>query len=392
MNNSFLQATEAEKYATIFYTLGLYLKLLVFPNPLTFDYYPYHIALTDWSNIISLVSFFTYIILVVLMVIFFRKKNIICIAIALYLIPLAPVSNIFFPIGVFMNERFLFISSVGFCLLLGFYLVKAFLLGKKWPYIIYLLLPLILILYGFKTIERNKAWFNDYTLFTTDVRTSYNSAKSNCSAGGALLESSDTIVNIIRKKEFLKQSVSYLKRAVAIHPRYADAWLLLGNAYFKLGNNFDSAVYCYTNILKDAPQHQLAIKNIIAVGENMQNADGKIEVFKLALTYDPLNYMVNYRLGQLYGKEKNDLDKSILFLTKATELKPDFLDGYIDLGVAYGFKKEFAKSAAMLEKAVTINPHDANIFMNLGLTYKFMGNIEKASQCFYKSDSLKRLK
>lgn len=392
MNNSFLEATEAEKYATIFYTLGMYLKLLIFPHPLTYDYYPYHIALTDWTNIISLLSFFTYMLMAILTITLCRKYTIFSIAIAMYLIPLAPVSNVFFPIGVFMNERFLYISSIGFCLMLGVYLVKAYGLGKKSQYMVYVLLPVLLILYGSKTIDRNRAWFNDYTLFITDVKTSGNSAKSNCSAGGILLESTDTIADNLRKQKILRQSVGYLRKAVAVYPKYADAWLLLGNAYFKLDNTYDSAIYCYTNILVDVPQHQLAIKNLMAVGEKLQDIDRKIMIFEYVLVYDSINPIVNYRLGQLYGKEKNDLDKSIHYFTKAIALKPDFLDAYIDLGVAYGFKREFERSAAILEKAVAINPKDANVLMNLGLTYKFMGDTNKSARCFFKADSLKRLK
>ncbi|HEY4785789.1 MAG TPA: glycosyltransferase family 39 protein, partial [Bacteroidales bacterium] len=56
MNDSFLQATADQKYATIFYTLWKYIGLLFFPVHLTYDYYPYHIALTDWGNILSLLG------------------------------------------------------------------------------------------------------------------------------------------------------------------------------------------------------------------------------------------------------------------------------------------------------------------------------------------------
>ena len=56
LNNPFLYATQSEKFGTILYTLGLYVKLLFFPHPLTHDYYPYHIPLVsivDWRSILS---------------------------------------------------------------------------------------------------------------------------------------------------------------------------------------------------------------------------------------------------------------------------------------------------------------------------------------------------
>jgi len=51
MNNPFLNASEGEKFATIFYTLLLYIKLLIFPHPLTYDYYPKQIPIIGWGDI-----------------------------------------------------------------------------------------------------------------------------------------------------------------------------------------------------------------------------------------------------------------------------------------------------------------------------------------------------
>lgn len=388
MNNSFLHASISEKYATIMFTLGIYLKLLLFPHPLTYDYYPYHIPLMDWSSGMVWISFFLYVAMVFAGIYCFRKKTIISIAIAFYLIPLAPVSNILFPIGVFMNERFLYVSSIGFSIIAGFYAYKAYERSKIKVFVL-TVLPLLFILMGFKTIDRNKAWYNDYTLFTTDVKTSVNSAKSNCSVGGILMESTDTITDNARKQQILRQSVVYLQKSVLVHPEYIDAWLLLGNAYFKMGNHFDSTIVCYTTILKINPQHQLTIKNLLAVNEHIAEIDKKMQILNLVLANDPSNYLANYRMGQLYGKEKGDLDKAIHYLTRASEIAPSNQEAFIDLGVAYGLKKDFAKSASMLEKAAAIAPNDHNILMNLGLSYQFMGEMNKAKVCFAKADSLK---
>ena len=51
INDSFLGMSKPEKYATIFYTLGLYIKLLFIPYPLTHDYLPYHIPIMHWGNV-----------------------------------------------------------------------------------------------------------------------------------------------------------------------------------------------------------------------------------------------------------------------------------------------------------------------------------------------------
>jgi protein O-mannosyl-transferase len=391
MNNSFLGASEGEKYATIFYTLGKYIQLLFFPYQLTYDYYPYHISLVGWNSFYSLGSLIIYLLLVFFAIYYFRRNYLITVAILFFLIPLIPVSNIFFPIGTFMNERFIYISSLGFCLLVA-YISICLLKTRGYGFIPICVLPIVFILYGYKTIDRNKAWYNDYTLFTTDVKTSVNSAKSNCSAGGILLESTDTITDVVKKANVLEQSKKYLLKAVSIHPTYVDALLLLGNVYFKMGNAYDSAMYYYTAILKIYPENNLAVRNMLAVGGIISEPDQKIHVYEAVLNYDKNNFEANYHLGVLYGKVKNNIEKAIGYLEKAVQLNPESKDACVDLGVAYGIMKNYARSAEVLEKAVVIDSNDRNIYINLGISYQNTGNLEKAKECFEKAKRIEELK
>ena len=56
MNDPFLEMNGMEKLATIIYTLGEYLRLLIFPHPLTHDYYPYHIPIMNFGKPGTLIS------------------------------------------------------------------------------------------------------------------------------------------------------------------------------------------------------------------------------------------------------------------------------------------------------------------------------------------------
>ena len=64
ITNPFINATTVEKFATIFYTLGLYIKLLIFPHPLTLDYYPNHIKILSFINFYVILSVVVYLLLV----------------------------------------------------------------------------------------------------------------------------------------------------------------------------------------------------------------------------------------------------------------------------------------------------------------------------------------
>jgi len=148
MNDPFRDMTGGEKYATIFYTLWEYIRLLIFPHPLTHDYYPYQVPIIGWADLRSILPFLLYSALGIYAVAGLRKKgNVTAYAILFFIITLSITSNLVFTIGTFMNERFVFIPSLGFTLLLAWwavhYLPKK--LGKA-PSIQYVLLGLILVI------------------------------------------------------------------------------------------------------------------------------------------------------------------------------------------------------------------------------------------------------
>ena len=115
MNNPFYGMSFGHKMATIIYTLGLYVKLLFVPHPLTHDYYPYTIPVMSFANWKTLVSIVLYILLGIIAFRGFKSKNPVSYSILFFIITLSIVSNLILPVGAFMNERFVYMSSVGFC-------------------------------------------------------------------------------------------------------------------------------------------------------------------------------------------------------------------------------------------------------------------------------------
>ena len=175
MNNPFLKIegnrwvafSFSEKMATITYTLGKYLQLLVVPHPLTHDYYPRHVDLMSWGNWKVLLSVIAHVGLGIYALLGLLKKKPISYAILFYLITLTIVSNVVFPIGTNMAERFIFMPSVGFCLAIGILLAQLY---KKTS----MMLPLaivggIALLFSIKTITRNFVWKDNFTLFTLSL-------------------------------------------------------------------------------------------------------------------------------------------------------------------------------------------------------------------------------
>ena len=383
MNNSFLGMTFSEKYATIFYTLFLYIKLLIFPHPLTYDYYPYHIPIMNWTDIWPIVSLLIYLGIGVYVIVGLKKKRIVSFGILFYLIALSPMSNILFPIGVFMNERFVYAASIGFIIILAYLISNKLPEWVKKSNYISIIFIAILALYSIKTISRNQVWENDFTLFTNDVKISENSAKSNTSAGGKLIEEAIKHKNKELKSEYLDNAIFYLQRAIKIHPEYNDALLLLGNAKWERYHDLDSTYKYYDLILKRNPRYEQVYSNIFEtkinkVFDNPEKANQNINILHQLEKFNPNHFHVNYYLGRIYGRYKSNLNLSTQYLEKAAKINPGDIVVFKDLGVAYGMVQEFEKSAGALSKAVELDPYDPVLKINLAMTYANLRNYKEA--------------
>jgi Flp pilus assembly protein TadD len=393
MNNPFLHASPAQKYATIFYTLGNYIRLLFYPHPLTYDYYPYHIGLTGFNNPLVILSIIIYVIIIIIAIAGIKSGYTISYAVLLYVLPLIPVSNLIFNVGTFMNERFIYFSSLGFCLVIAYILtakLPAILNRKLYIISVSIILISVLILYSIKTISRNKAWKDDFTLFTSDVKISSNSAKSNCTAGGALLEKAQEINNNAARNNYLIQALKYLNKAVEIHPDYVDALRLLGNAYYELNKDINMSFYFYKQVLLRNPYDEVTYNNIHTILNKYDSIDHKISIYEEILKINARRFDINYKLGNLYGKYKNNIPEALKYLKTAAFINPDNKELCKDLGVAFGMSGEFDKSAKWLEKAIILDPDDYTIYINLVITYQRMGNNKKANEYFLKAGKLKK--
>lgn len=432
LNNPFLEADTSAQYATILYTWFVYVKLLFFPHPLTHDYYPYHIEITNWTNPSTLIATVLFIMLAALSIwhIFIllknkeTKANIYLYGFLFYLITFSVSSNIVFNIGAFMNERFIFFASTGFAIsLAAFLLYLQEKVKSKW--IIYILTIAIIIPLSLKTFSRNKVWKDDFTLFTTDVKTSTNSAKCNVSAGGALYERAITIKGS-EKKQMLLLARKYLHKGVEIHNKNINAWILLGNVSFELGD-FETGILSYDNSLKINPNHALALDNYKIYGViacQKKHYDECITIFNknsiqhlvkdslsryyLANSYLSINkteeakaillkliqqapkYANAYnKLGELYGKHLNDLAQSEIYLLKAYEYDSSNSSILENLGVLKGFKGEFQQSIEFFEQALANGGQKKQIYQNLALTYHLMNDTENSEKYRLLADEIK---
>jgi tetratricopeptide (TPR) repeat protein len=393
MNNPFLEAHNGEKIPTILYTLFMYLKLLIIPYPLTYDYYPYHISLQSWSSPVVIVSVLIHLILIFAGFYYYKKNHVISFSIFFYVIFLLPVSNLFINIGSFMNERFLFLPSIAFAILCGYYIDKLIKAGKMQPApkrFFIVLFSAVLLLFSLITVKRNNDWKDNLTLFIHDVTISHESAKGNCAAGGVLYEAALKIDNEQKRMAMLKKSISYLDKSLSVYPVYIDALLLNGNARFELTKDLSQALVYYQRIFSLAPAYELAYKNLNTMLTVSKDPVARKKACNILLKRYPEDFNAIYQLGVTYGKMLNQMDSAVIYLSEAVRLEPKNKLANRDLGVAYAMNGKYSMSLPYLRKVVQISPEDPDNYINLGITYQKLGMQTEANVFFAKAEELKR--
>lgn len=438
LNNPFVRANGSEKWGTIFFSYLEYLKLLVFPWQLTHDYYYNQIPYRKLSNPMVLVALLGILGLMVVLIKNWKKKGEVVFSIAFFIITFSIVSNLFFTVGIIMNERFVFVSSLGFSVIMAWLLIRYL---KNTSILALILLP-ILTFYSYKTFTRNLAWKDNYTLFSTDFYNSPNSAKVGTAFGGSLLEKATDILKLDSNlsKVFMDSSIKVLEHTINIYPENSQTWLLYGNAVYARTRDSERTFPIYKHCLSLRPNHFDALYNLGILNFNMNQLDsaekylsaalvanpahkevreslGKIyaktgrtqealqltrgqssslsdlalevkeggnyqeaiNIAQQALAQNPNDAKANFIIGICYSRHMNRLQDGIPFLERAVSL--DNKNGFYmeDLAVAYGMSGQVQKTIPLLEKVIQLRPNEPAGYQNLATTYKLLGDTKKAS-------------
>ena len=288
--DTWVHCSNAERLAMIFWSLGKYIQLLFFPYWLSVDYYPRFVEVMTFANPVALVSLLGYLALGAWVVYSLWKKQggLLVYGVAFYLLALSIVSNIFFPVGTNLAERFLFSPSLGFCIAVA---------GIAYPYVVHknqwngkvvlILFVMVIILFGVRTYIRNYDFISNKDLMLKDIKVAENSAKIQNAVGALIAEEALNSQDPVQKAELSQSALGYLNKAISIHPTYLEAFYMRGNVLFMLGN-YENAISDYRtcinlnkNFTSAYPNYAMALReegrSIIASKGDMKKAISSLE-------------------------------------------------------------------------------------------------------------------
>jgi Tfp pilus assembly protein PilF len=335
LNDSFLGASTADAYATVVATLGRYLLLLVWPHPLTHDYAPFHIAITSWRSAAPWLSLVVHAGLAALATSALRTRSIPGYAASFYLATISVGSNLLFPVGTFLAERFLFAPSAGAAIGFAWALHAALTrfvpaLNRRAALARAAALAVTLVL-GALTVLRNPAWRDSYTLFTTDIAVSRDSALANANAADVKLVRASETRDAAERAQLEGEAVAHLETALRIHPRYERALEMLAAAQGRRGD-----------------------------------PDASLAALERLFALNPRRGTVAFNAGTILLQHHPErAADAVRYLERAVEIRPQDADAHANLGVAYYKAGDTPRAIASFERAVTLAPARADHRANL---------------------------
>lgn len=347
MNDPFLEMNGVEKLATIIYTLGEYLRLLVFPHPLTHDYYPYHVPIMNFAKPGTLISLAIYIGLAYLFFKLWKSKSIYAWSIGFFIATVSIVSNFVFPVGTFMNERFIFIPSIAFSLVCAFSLIHYGWHAEK-PVLKWGAVAVLILMvsgYAVKTYTRVPAWENALSLNGSAVMVSPNSARSNCFMATALYEVGRDTSDVEEKRKAFEEAEFYADRSLAIYPAYLSANQiksgLVAERYLR-HKKLPKLLAEFTTILEARPQVEY-------VQQFMEYLNGREDKALLTDFY--------YRIGyEVFSKQKGLHPMAVTYLKLGEQISPNDPRILYGLGKALYNGGDQVQGQQYLNRAYEINP------------------------------------
>jgi len=227
---------------------------------------------------------------------------------------------------------------------------------------------------------------------------------------GMTLQAQDatTLLNegvVLKNQKKVVEALDKFKKALALKPDYTEAmyemgwcqndlkeytsaiaslrkarvgWPTIPKVHFELGyafdknGNTDSAIASLQKCLQYKTDYSLAWKQLGTIYYNKDKIEDALLCFnsyERAAKDSIKDYLYFYRKGFCYNAAKK-YDSAITPLNRASQLKSDYLNTWLELGFAYSRLKKLDESITYYKKAITVDAKSHVAYNGIGEVYR----------------------
>jgi tetratricopeptide (TPR) repeat protein len=174
------------------------------------------------------------------------------------------------------------------------------------------------------------------------------------------------------KRGMYREAVETFKKAVKVHPNFAEAHYNLGVAYEKIGK-YEDAIEACKKVIRITPNYAMAYNHLGVVYTRLRMYWEAVEAHKQAVRINPDYANAYYNLGNTYlrflGMHREAVE---------VRIKPDDAEAHYDLGTAYYKLGMYREAIEVLKEAIRIKPELVEAHFGLGLAHLELGDRSSA--------------
>jgi protein O-mannosyl-transferase len=292
-----------------------------------------------------------------------------------YVVLLIPVSGIVTFGPQLVADRFSYLPSLGWAILLGaaiFHCWKLWMSGRMSVrnfVSTQSLAVLLLVGLGVLTWHQTRIWHNSERLWRHALALDQKSSFAHNNLGLALAN-----------RGAFAEAINEFRKAVEIDPAFVEAHTNLG-IFLAQGGSSEEAVSHLRQALTIDPTFASAQNTLGNILADRGESDKAVEHFRKALQSNPKSAMTYYNLGRVLAK-RGDLEGAIECYRKALELNPLDPDVHNNLGLVFQSQGKSQEAAAHFNDALRVEPRYARAYFNLGKLFAGQGNFSSAVENF----------
>ncbi len=164
-----------------------------------------------------------------------------------------------------------------------------------------------------------------------------------------------------------KEGIAVFRQFVETNARSADAWLLLGEAYFKI-SNLDSAKLAGEKVISLDETNVSGYLLVANVARSRKDITGAYNALKSGLVEKKNDVKLLIQLGFVL-LEADSVDQAIIALSRAKEANPNLAVVYQGLGEAYSRQGVTPFAITQYEKSIELDSTRVDVHNSLAKLY-----------------------
>lgn len=407
--------TASERFRIVAYTVIAYFQKLLAPVNLC-GFYPYP-SKPENNTIASYFWFFPVAVAAItaLAVYSLKYTKVIFFSLGFFLITIILVLQILPVGGASMADRYAYIPSIGFFLLMAYVLKTLVDYIKKnmkaLTNIVYVLFGLYCIWLPAKTFAYCKVWDGSIK-FYADVLEKYPTCLlMHYNRGNELYKANkfdEALVDfkmnmdldpkdykpiqmvgaVYVKQQKYRDAIGLFNKVLKMKDTVFDAYNNRATAYAMLAIN-DSALSDFNMALQLRPTNADAKGNRELLIKNMKiSEENSVEAISKKIEEDPKNSKLHFQRG-LQWYQKKEYDKALSDFDSAVELDSKYTDARYYRAIIYDMQNKGAEAIAEYTRVIALNPKYDGAYNNRGIEYGKAGKLDLALKDFEAVQAIK---